>query len=171
MKKFLKHLAPHDLWLLLSAGTTGSALIFALVAPVGWVSKIVILAAGLTLAVAYHVMWWRAKGRKSTGAKGLVVLRETVLIDVGSSSEITFAPPAAILNPRLAMTAHGRPVVVEDVWHAGVSVVSVSRSILYWHEGVTYAGHIDVEKPLKILLRNEGFAPATVRASIVVPKE
>jgi Flp pilus assembly protein TadB len=126
---------------------------------------------GLALAVAYHYMWWHSKEKKAATEQELVVLKETVIIDANGSAEITFAPVAPIVNPKLVLAAHGRPVRVEDIWHAGISVVSVQRSILYWRKGVFYSGHIDTNQPLKILLRNEGFAPATVQASIVVSKE
>ena len=168
VKRLLRHASPHHLWLVLSACTTGAALVFALVAPVGWTAKVLVLATGLALAVGYHVMWWRANKRP---AKDVVLLKETVVIDANGSAEITFAPPAAIINPKLVLRAHGRPVVVEDVWHAGVSVVSAQRAVTYWHKGVVYGGHIDANQPLKVLLRNEGFAPAPVQASIVVSKE
>jgi hypothetical protein len=168
MRRLLKHLSPRDLWLVLSACTTGAALVFALVAPVGWTAKVLVLATGLALAVGYHIMWWRMKEKT---AKEIVVLKETVVIDANGSAEITFAPPTAIVNPKLVLRAHGRPVVVEDVWHAGISVVSAQREVTYWHKGVVYGGHIDANQPLKVLLRNEGFAPAAVQASIVVTKQ
>lgn len=170
MKRILKHVSPRDLWLILSACTTGTALIFALVAQVGWAAKILVLAVGLALAVAYHLMWWHSRGRTIV-VKEIAVLAETVTIDPNGSAEITFAPVAPVLNPKLVLDAQGRPVKVEDVWHAGISVMSAPRLISYWHKGVVYAGHIDANQPLKVLLINEGFSPATVQASIVVTKE
>jgi len=164
-----RHLASRDVWLALSACTTGASLVFALWAPAGWVAKILVLGAGTILALLYLVMWEVSRRRAVHRHEELAVLKETVLLDVGGSAEILFAPPAAIVNPKLVMTAHGHSVKVEDVWHAGISVVSVPRSILYWHKGVVYSGHIDANQPLKILLRNEGRVPASVQASIVVP--
>jgi hypothetical protein len=167
----LEKLAPRDLWFALSACTTGSAVVFALFTPVNWVAKIVVLVSGLILAIAYHVMWWKSKKQAAQEEQEIVVHRELVYLDPNGSAEITFAPPAPIINPKLVLSAHGRPVKVEDIWHAGVSVMTVPRSIRYWNQGVVYSGHIDANQPLKILLINEGFAPATVRASIVVSKE
>jgi hypothetical protein len=173
VRHLFKNLAPRDLWLVLSACTTGIALVFALFAPVGWAAKVSVLGSGLVLALAYHFAWWWLKKiQKVAIVKDVVVLKETVLIDVGGSAEIVFAPTAPVESPRLVMSAHGRPVKVEDVWHAGLSTISVPRSILYWCQGVTCTGCVSVAEPLKILLRNAGHAPVSVRASLVVtPKE
>jgi hypothetical protein len=162
-------LTSRDLWLALSAGTTGVSLVFVVWAPVGWVTKIVVLGSGTLLALFYLVMWELSKKRSSHHHEEIAVLKETVLIEVGGSAEILFAPPAAVVNPKLVMTAHGHPVKVEDIWHTGISVISVPRSILYWHRGVKYSGHIDANQPLKVLLRNESHVPVSVQANIVIP--
>lgn len=167
MKK--THLASRDMWLALSACTTGASLVFALWAPVGWVAKVAVLGAGTLLALLYLVMWEISRRRSARRREEIAVLKETVIVDAGGSAEILFAPPAAIVNPKLVMTAHGHLVKVEDIWHAGISVVSVPRSILYWHKGVVYSGHIDANQPLKVLLRNEDRMPVSVQASIVMP--
>jgi uncharacterized membrane protein YqaE (UPF0057 family) len=101
----------------------------------------------------------------------VVIDTVSILIDAESRGEILFSPVVAADSPKLYMSAHGRPVIVEDTWHAGVSVLSQtvgsSRAVVHWRRGVVYPGVIDSRRILKILLHNQGFTPAMVHAKLV----
>jgi hypothetical protein len=120
------------------------------------------IGAGLT---ALSLRWKTAKRRVSS------VCKETVLVDSEASSEIVFSPQSPMRDPVLYMTAHGRPVLVEDVWHDDVSLVASPVPVARWRQGVTCHGVVDARHPLRIVVRNPGYAPAAVRASLSAHKE
>jgi hypothetical protein len=98
------------------------------------------------------------------------VCKETVLVDAEASGEIVFAPLTPMKNPTLGLTAHGRPVLVEDVWHDNLSLVASPSPIGNWRRGIVYPGIVDTEHTLRIVVRNTGYTPAAVRANLSAKK-
>jgi hypothetical protein len=157
-----------DTWLYFSAITTGAVLVCVLLSSWATSTRVMVAVAGLGLALAGISQWRRSRHRGDV--KTSVVDVASVLIDAESRSEILFGPALSAESPRLVMSAHGRPVAVEDVWHAGVSVLAEPRAVVHWRRGVEYPGTVDSRHPLKILLHNQGFTPAMVHAQLVVPE-
>jgi len=154
-----------DFLLAFSAISTGMALVFVLLSSSAVSTRLLIGLLGAGIALTSWSLW-RHSRKKTPGDREAVVCKETVLVDVDGSAEIFFGPSSPMEDPVLYITAHGRPVSVEDVWHAGVSTVSVPRSILYWAKGVSYQGTVSAESPMRVLVRNQGYAAAAVRATL-----
>ena len=96
----------------------------------------------------------------------IIVDEAVILVDGNGSGEIFLGTGRAIVNPRLVIQTAGGRVMVEDAWHEGVSVLSKPTPISHWRNGVTYPGVLSVLRPLKLLVHNESFRPATVRARV-----
>jgi hypothetical protein len=140
------------------------ALVFVLLSSSTVSIRLLIGLLGLGAALTSLSLWKITK--KKSREHEVMVCKETVLLDVDGSAEIYFGPSSPLEDPTLYITAHGRPVSVEDVWHDGVSTVVVPRSILHWSKGVGYPGTVSADHPMRILVRNQGYAVATVRASL-----
>lgn len=156
-----------DFLLAFSAIVAGMALTFVSLA--SWSASYKVLVILLSSGVALTCLSLRSKTRKHE--RETSVCKETVLVDSEASAEVVFAPASAMVNPVLHLTAHGRPVMVEDVWHDDVSLVVVPTPIIKWRRGVEYAGVVDSRRTLKIIVRNTGYAPAVVRASLSARKK
>jgi hypothetical protein len=151
-----------DTWLYVAASATGAALLCMILTSWATSTRLTggIAGVGIALIALSH---WRRKIRREHVLKETVVDVATVLVDAESRAEILFGPAAPVMNPKLVMSAHGRPVVVEDAWHEG--------AVLHWRHGVVYPGVVDSKKTLKILLYNQGFTPAMVHAQLVATEE
>jgi len=158
-----------DTWLYVSAIATGSALMCMILTSWSTSVRIMVGVAGVGLALVALSQW--KKKLRNEHVKEIVVDTASILIDAESRAEIVFGPVVATVNAKLIMSAHGRPVVVEDAWHEGVSVLSSPRAVLHWRHGIVYPGILDSGRTLKILLHNQGFTPAMVHAKIVVPEK
>jgi hypothetical protein len=112
---------------------------------------------------------WRKKTRCER-TRGVVIDRASIIVDSESRAEIVFGPEPAVTDPKVVISAHGRPVIVEGIWHNDVCVLASSRRVDYWHRGIVYTGIVDATHTIKILLHNQGFTPAMVRAKLVVPE-
>jgi len=154
-----------DLWLVLSAGIIGMALTFVLVSATSSYKKAVILTAGVSLSAVGLAVWRHFRAHE------VVLLRDNVLVAVESGADIVFAPDEALLHPKLFLSAHGRPVVVEQIWRDGQPTLADPTAISKWRGGVIYEGYLDASRPIKIRVSNEGFSPAVVHASIAAIKE
>jgi hypothetical protein len=154
-----------DLWLVFSAGVVGMALTFVLVSSTSSYKKAAIVAGGVSLS-AFGLAVWR-----HFRAHEVVLLRDNVLVAFESGADIVFAPDEALLHPKLFLSSHGRPVVVEQIWRDGQPTLTGPTAITKWRQGVVYEGYLDASRPIKIRVRNEGFSPAVVHASIAAIKE
>jgi hypothetical protein len=162
----VKHrIDPVDFLLAFAAIVTGMALMFVLLSSSSISNKLLVGLLGLGLALTCLSLW-RAAGKVKKREREVMVCKETVLVDVDGSAELIFGPSSPMEDPVLYITAHGRPISVEDVWHDGVSTVAVPRSVLYWNKGVSYPGTVSADRQLRILVRNQGYAAAAVRASL-----
>jgi hypothetical protein len=156
-----------DFLLAFAAIVTGMALMFVLLSSSSVSSRFLVGLLGLGTGLTGLSLWRRSRKKES---REVAVCKETVLVDSEGSAEILFAPSSPMEDTVLYLSAHGRPVSVEDVWHADVSTVSVPRSVLYWRKGVTYPGTVSADCPLRVLVRNTGYAPAAVRAVLSARK-
>jgi len=154
-----------DFLLAFAAIVTGMALMFVLLSSSAVSIRMLIGLLGLGAALT-SLSLWRVVRKRDQKQREVTFCKETVLVDVEGSAEILFAPSSPMEDPILYITAHGRPASVEDVWHDGVSTVVVPRSVLYWSKGVSYPGTVSAEHPMRILVRNQGYAAAAVRASL-----
>lgn len=159
------------LWPAFTAVAVGMTLVFVLFSSSHFPRRAAEGAVGLGLVLLGASQWRRASRHMDERPAEEVVDVATVVVDAEGSAEIVLGPEIPVVNPKLYLTAHGRPVVVEDAWHEEVSVLSCPRSIAYWHHGVVYPGVLSDKRTLRILLRNEGFAPATVRARVTTTKK
>jgi hypothetical protein len=156
---------PKDLWLVFSAGLIGMALTFVLVSSSSSYKKAAILAGGVSLSAVGLAVWRHFRAHE------VVLLRENVLVSVENTADISFSPTETLLHPKLFLSAHGRPVVVEEVWRDGEPTLTGATAITKWRGGVLYQGYLDASRTIKIRVRNEGFSPAVVHASIAAIKE
>jgi hypothetical protein len=154
---------PKDFLLAFAAIVTGMALLFVLLSSSAVSSRLLVGLLGIGLALTCLSLW-KVAGKKHEHE--VMVCKESVLVDVDGSGELLFGPSSPMEDPVLYITAHGRPVSVEDVWHNGVSTVAVPRSVLYWNKGISYPGTVGADCQLRILVRNQGYAAAVVRASL-----
>ena len=154
-----------DFLLAFAAIVTGMALMFVLLSSSTVSIRMLIGLLGLGAALT-SLSLWKVVGKREKKQREVAFCKETVLVDVDGSAEILFAPSSPMEDPTLYITAHGRPVSVEDVWHDGVSTVVVPRSVLHWNKGVEYPGTVSAEHPMRILVRNQGYAATAVRASL-----
>ena len=162
----MKHkINSRDFLLAFAAIVTGMALMFVLLSSSAVSYRLLIGLLGLGAALT-ALSLWRAASRKQKRDREIMVCKETVLVDVAGSAELVFAPATPMIDPTLYLTAHGRPVSVEDVWYDHVSTIVMPKSVLYWSKGVEYPGEISSDHPLRILVRNQGYAAAAVRASL-----
>ena len=155
----------HDFFLVFAAIVTGMALMFVLLSSSKVSNKLFTGLLGLGTALV-SLSLWKFTNKAKKHSKEILVCKETVLVDVGGSAEIFFGPSSPMEDPLLYITAHGRPVSVEDIWHDGVSTVVVPRSVLHWNKGVRYQGTVDADHPMRILVRNQGYAAIAVRATL-----
>lgn len=158
-------IAPRDFLLAFAAIVTGMALMFVLLSSSAISSRVLVGLLGLGLALTFLSLW-KAASKTEKKERELMVCKETIMLDINGSAEIIFGPASPMEDPTLYITAHGRPVSVEDVCHDGVSTVVVPRSVLFWNKGVGYPGTVSADHPLRILVRNQGYAVAAVRASL-----
>jgi hypothetical protein len=154
-----------DLWLAFSAGVVGMALTFVLVSSTSSYKKAAILTAGTSLSIVGLAVWRHFRAHE------VVLLRDNVLVAIESGADILFAPEEALLHPKLFLSSHGRPVIVEEIWRDGQPTLEGPSAITKWRQGVVYPGYLDASRPIKIRVRNEGFSPAVVHASIAAIKE
>lgn len=158
-----------DFWLFLAAGTAGMALLFTILT--SWSVSARLATAGT--AVGVSLVWlslWRRSVTVVRRTHEVVVCEESLVVDAESRGEVTLVPKHPVVNPKLIMSAHGRPVVVEDAWHEGVSVLASPKPVHHWRQGVVYQGILDEGRTLRVLFHNEGFTPARVSAHVVVPR-
>jgi hypothetical protein len=90
----------------------------------------------------------------------------TLIVDGQACGEIFLGTGKAFMNPRLVLTTLGGKVTVEDIWHESTSLLAAPMSASHWHYGVEYPGVLSVLRPLKLLIRNDSYRPATVRARV-----
>lgn len=162
-----------DTWLYVAASTAGAGLLFMILVSWSTSTRIMIGIAGIGLALI-SLSQWRKKSRY-VSTRDVTIDTASILIDAESRAEIVFGPTVTIVDPKLIMSAHGRPVIVEDTWRNGLSLLSLPRAVHCWRHGIVYRGILDSQHTLRIMLHNQGFTPAMVHAKIVVeskdPKE
>ena len=162
----MKHkINSRDFLLAFAAIITGMGFTFVILSSSSVSYRLLIGLLGLGTALT-ALSLWKLSHDKQQKTRETMVCKETVLVDVGGSAEIIFGPSSPMEDPTLYITAHGRPVIVEEVQHNGVSTVAVPRAISYWHKGVSYPGTVGADHQMRILVRNQGFAVAAVRASL-----
>ena len=161
----MKSLNTKDLWLAFSAGVVGMALTFVFVSSTSSYKKAAILAGSVSIATVGLAVWRHFRAHE------VVLLRDNILVAIESGADILFAPDEPLLHPKLFLSSHGRPVVVEEVWRDGQPTLTGPTAITKWRSGVIYPGYLDASRPIKIRVRNEGFSPAVVHASIAAIKE
>lgn len=128
-----------------------------------------ILVALLALGVLFTYLSLKVKSRRRADRE-TSVCKETLLVDAEASGQLLFAPESPMTDPVLHLTAHGRPLLVEDVWHDDVSLVVAPQPIVAWRRGIVYHGVVDAKRTLRVVVRNAGYAPAVVRASLSAKK-
>jgi hypothetical protein len=155
-----------DFLLAFAAIITGMAFIFVILSSSTVSYRLLIGLLGLGTALTALSLWKHTHPKKAKREREIMVCKETVLVDINGSAEIVFGPSSPMEDPTVYLTAHGRPVIVEEVQHGGVSLLAVPRDIAFWNKGVCCPGTVDADHPLRILVRNQGFAIAAVRASL-----
>lgn len=162
----MKKVDTRDLWLVFSAGLVGMALTFVIVSTSPGYLKAAIVSGGVSLSAVGLAVWRHFRAHE------VILLHSDLRLDSEAEGELVFSPTDELLNPKLFLSSHGRPVVVLEIWQGDQPTVTNGPvTISKWRHGVVYEGYLDAGHPLKIQLRNEGFAPAVVHASVAAIKE
>jgi hypothetical protein len=156
------------LWSIFVAVAVGMSLLFMWASSYPFTIKVLGGLAGLGFVLLQFAL--RRKFANQRARTEILVDQTVIVLDAQGSNEIFLAPNEAVINPRLVIAVLGGRVIVEDAWHAGVSVLPRPTPVSRWQLGVTYSGVLDYQRPLKLLIRNESSRPATVRARVFVKR-
>jgi hypothetical protein len=132
---------------------------------------------GITVGLLLLGVYFALSKSMPRRRRKILEFTDSVSVPEKTCIDIIFAPPVAMMNPRLTLTSRNYNLEVEEVWQAGNGTLQGQSKPLYrWHRGIYYPGLVDDRHPLIARIRNPGARsaitpPAVVSARLVGYRE